>query len=178
MILGFQRFNLVRPRLECGFICHDRCKSTTTCNNRYPSSPDEPDNSRRRPISEPSQIKNSNKPPSTSSRITTNENRKSDPRPTPSVSFQLRERTRKLSRVFTPSSSGSNNNSGRLQQPHSTRSHDMLRFIREDEVLDLASESLQQEEIRSSTSASYVDPKKKQQSRRRRTSNPDDCIIS
>ena len=133
------------------------------------------------------------------------EGRKSPPRPTSSMSTQLRERTKKLSRVFT--------SNGGHSKPHSTRSHETLRFIREDQVLssgDLKSSSKKKSsakstvdahgayegEIRNSTSASYIEhsglvrslkhkrsrTRQQQQALNHHSQQPsphqDDCVIS
>lgn len=102
------------------------------------------------------------------------------PRPAASVSTQLRERTRKLSKVFT---------TGSQRRPHTTRSHDTLRFIHEDEVLqeeknpskpDVSeSKSAKKKHTRNSSIAT---PGRETKGRKRKStrssSQPDECIIS
>ncbi|KAI7880610.1 kinase-like protein [Lichtheimia hyalospora FSU 10163] len=141
---------------DCGFICHDKCRGNTmSCRalkDDHVMTPTPSISS-----SSSSYIERTSNP---------TEGRKSPPRPTSSMSTQLRERTKKLSRVFT--------SSGGHSKPHSTRSHETLRFIREDQVLssgDLKSSSKKKPstkstadahgayegEIRNSTSASYIE---------------------
>ncbi|CDH49012.1 pkinase-domain-containing protein [Lichtheimia corymbifera JMRC:FSU:9682] len=148
----------------CGFICHDKCRGNTMpC--RAPKQQDD------HVITPTPSISSSSS--SCIERASSNMEGRKSPRPTSSMSTQLRERTKKLSRVFTSSSNGGGG--GHSKKPHSTRSHETLRFIREDEVLssgDLKS-SLKNKtsgkspiatpngayegEIRNSTSASYIE---------------------
>ncbi|KAG0192790.1 hypothetical protein DFQ28_007694 [Apophysomyces sp. BC1034] len=167
---------------ECGLICHDKCKTSTSCFSPYHAFSSEVDYYEQSPSASeslhltrtetsatvadslPSHIPHARQ--STSSH---EENMPEPVRPSPSVSSQLRQRTRKLSKVLT----AGRQSQPQRRMPQSSRSCDTLTHIREDKILPSTSSGF------TTTSAeSEPEPTNKHRKSKRRPSHPDDCIIS
>ncbi|KAF7730407.1 hypothetical protein EC973_002213 [Apophysomyces ossiformis] len=174
---------------ECGLICHDKCKTSTSCIAAYHAYSPEGDYHDQSPpsTSEASYTTRTeiavhgpdNLPhtiPQTRRSTCSHEESIPEPiRPTPSMSSQLRQRTRKLSKVLT---SGRQSSQQQQQQqrrmPQSSRSCDTLANIREDTILPSTSSGF----TAASAESEPAETTSKNRKGKRRPSHPDDCIIS